>query len=195
MRLAGCLSTLSTKGMGDGPCTSAQNRSSQGHHLQDEAGNCTRSCALGLCVGLPRGVVLMDAGYGPIPLCVGVYRTGPELVASILPETSVWALRTGPRPPKKWSGNGRSPKLLRRDSKHRPISVTKLAIGPPAHAWHKITCREGTAEQLSSRFARVRVRPAPVLVNSGGPSLVLRKQPSGSMRRGRLPMQRSLRRD
>ncbi len=114
-------------------------------------------------------------------------------MAGILPETSVWALRTGPRPPKKWSGNGRSPKLLRRDSKHRPISVTKLAIGPPAHAWHKITCREGTAEQLSSRFARVRVHPAPVLVNSGGPSLVLRKQPSGSMRRGCLPMKRSLR--
>lgn len=32
------------------------------------------------------------------------------------------------------------------------------AIGLPAHAWHKITWREGTAEPLSSRFARVRVR-------------------------------------
>src|ERR1700745_1420157 len=72
----------------------------------------------------------------------------------------VWALGTGPRPPKKWSGNGRPPKLLRRDSKHRPISAKKLAIGLPAHAWHKITWREGTAERLSSRFARVRVRPA-----------------------------------
>jgi SRSO17 transposase len=50
--------------------------------------------------------------------------------------------------------------LLRRDSKHRPISVKKLAIGLPAHAWRKITWREGTAERLSSRFARMRVRPA-----------------------------------
>jgi len=50
--------------------------------------------------------------------------------------------------------------LLRRDSKHRPISAKKLAIGLPSHAWHKITWREGTAERLSSRFARVRVRPA-----------------------------------
>src|SRR6201989_1941811 len=49
---------------------------------------------------------------------------------------------------------------LGRDSKHRPISARKLAIGLPAHAWHKITWREGTAERLSSRFARVRVRPA-----------------------------------
>src|SRR6476661_10222619 len=64
------------------------------------------------------------------------------------------------RVPKKWLGNGRPPKLLGRDSKHRPISARKLAIGLPAHAWHKITWREGTAERLSSRFARVRVRPA-----------------------------------
>ena len=35
-----------------------------------------------------------------------------------------------------------------------------FAIRLPSHAWHKITWREGTAERLSSRFARVRVRPA-----------------------------------
>ena len=46
------------------------------------------------------------------------------------------------------------------DSKHGPISAKKLATGLPSHAWHKITWREGTAERLSSRFARVRVRPA-----------------------------------
>ena len=50
--------------------------------------------------------------------------------------------------------------MLRRDSEYRPISAKKLAIGLPPHAWHKITWREGTAERLSSRFARVRVRPA-----------------------------------
>jgi SRSO17 transposase len=50
--------------------------------------------------------------------------------------------------------------LLRRDGKHQPISVKKLAIGLPPHAWRKITWREATAEPLSSRFARVRVRAA-----------------------------------
>ncbi|MCK1412421.1 hypothetical protein IVB55_05025 [Bradyrhizobium sp. CW4] len=45
-------------------------------------------------------------------------------------------------------------------SKHRPVSVKKLAIGLPAHDWHKIAWPEGTAERLSSRFAGVRVRPA-----------------------------------
>ena len=115
------------------------------------------ACAM----GLPRGVVLMDAGYGTDTALRGsITELGLSYVAGILPQTSVWALGTGPRPPKKWSGNGRPPKLLRRDSKHRPISARKLAIGLPAHAWHKITWREGTAERLSSRFARVRVRPA-----------------------------------
>jgi SRSO17 transposase len=111
--------------------------------------------------GLPRGVVLMDAGYGTDTALRGnITALGLSYVAGIQPQTSVWVPGTGPRPPKKWSGNGRPPKLLRRDSKHRPISVKKLAIGLPPHAWHKITWREGTAERLSSRFARVRVRPA-----------------------------------
>ena len=63
-------------------------------------------------------------------------------------------------PAKAWSGHGRPPKLLRRDGKHRPISVKKLAVGLPSKAWRKITWREGKAEPLSSRFARVRVRAA-----------------------------------
>ncbi|MCK1412419.1 hypothetical protein IVB55_05015 [Bradyrhizobium sp. CW4] len=33
--LAGSLSALSTKGVGDGPCTSAQSRSPQGNYLQN----------------------------------------------------------------------------------------------------------------------------------------------------------------
>jgi len=103
----------------------------------------------------------MDAGYGTDTALRGsITALGLSYVAGIQPQTSVWAPGTGPRPPKKWSGNGRPPKLLRRDSKHRPISAKKLAIGLPSHAWHKITWREGTAERLFSRFARVRVRPA-----------------------------------
>ena len=46
-----------------------------------------------------------------------------------MPQTSVWAPGTGPQPPKAWSGCGRPPKLLRRDGKHQPISVKKLAFG------------------------------------------------------------------
>ena len=81
-------------------------------------------------------------------------------VAGIMPNTTVWASGTGPLPPKKWSGRGRPPKLIRRDDKHQPISVKELALGLPKRAWRTIKWREGTAEWLSSRFARVRVRVA-----------------------------------
>jgi SRSO17 transposase len=63
-----------------------------------------------------------------------------------------------PRPPKKWSGHGRPPKLLRRDDKHKLASV-KLAFALPKRAWRTITWREATGE-MSSRLARVRVRVA-----------------------------------
>jgi hypothetical protein len=63
-------------------------------------------------------------------------------------------------PPKKWSGRGRPPKLIRRDAKHRPRSVKALARDLPKRAWRTIEWREGTAERLSSRFALVRVRVA-----------------------------------
>ena len=47
-----------------------------------------------------------------------------------------------------------------RDSRHQPISVKALAHSLPAKAWRTITWREGTAEPLTSRFARLRVRAA-----------------------------------
>ena len=61
---------------------------------------------------------------------------------------------------KTWSGHGRPPKLIRRDRNDRPTSVKQLALGLPAKAWRKIVWREGSAEQLSSRFARLRIRVA-----------------------------------
>lgn len=111
--------------------------------------------------GLPRGVLLMDAGYGcNTELRTSISALALRYVAGILPNTSVWASGTGPLPPKKWSGNGRPPKLMRRDGKHQPISVKELALGLPKHAWRTIGWREGTIDMLSSRFARVRVRAA-----------------------------------
>src|SRR5450631_370040 len=111
--------------------------------------------------GLPRGVALMDAGYGcNTDLRTSVSALGLRYVAGILPNTSVWAPGTGPLPPKKRSDRGPTPKLIRRDQKHQPVSVKELALGLPKHAWRSIKWREGTSEQLSSLFARVRVRVA-----------------------------------
>ena len=111
--------------------------------------------------GLPCGVVLMDAGYGcNTDLRTGVSALALSYVAGIMPQTSVWASGTGPLRPKKWSGCGRTPKLIRRDDKHQPISVKKLALSLQKRFWRTIKWREGTTERLSSRFARVRVRVA-----------------------------------
>lgn len=111
--------------------------------------------------GLPRGVVLMDTGYGAdTDLRTSITTLGLTYVAGIMPQTSVWAPGTRPLPAKTWSGQGRPPKLIRRDAEHRPISVKALARGLPARAWRMIEWREGTAVRLSSRFARVRVRAA-----------------------------------
>src|SRR5471030_2095607 len=98
--------------------------------------------------GIARGVVLMDAGYG----CNTNLRTGISAlalcyVAGVLSQTSVWVSGTGPLPPKKWSGRGRQPKLIRRDDKHQPVSVKELALGLPTRAWRTIKWREGTTER------------------------------------------------
>jgi SRSO17 transposase len=108
--------------------------------------------------GLPRGVVLLDAGYGNnSELRTDITALDLAYVAGILSNTSVWPPGTGPLPAKKWSGRGRPPKLLRRDAKHLPVSVKDLALSFPKRAWRTIEWREGTAERLCSRFARVRV--------------------------------------
>jgi SRSO17 transposase len=111
--------------------------------------------------GLPRGVVLLDAGYGNnSELRTDITALDLTYVAGIVPTTTVWAPGTGPLPPKKWSGHGRRPTRLRRNARHRPVSVKELALGLSKRAWRTIEWREGTAEPLTSCFARVRVRAA-----------------------------------
>jgi SRSO17 transposase len=112
--------------------------------------------------GLPRGVVLMDAGYGNHSnLRAGITALELCYVAGILSNTTVWAPGTGPLPPMPCvPGRGRPAKRLRRDAEHRPIKVKDLALSLPAKAWRTTTWREGTNAPLKSRFARVRIRIA-----------------------------------
>ncbi len=111
--------------------------------------------------GLARGVALMDAAYGNNShLRAEITGLGVSYVVGILSNTSVWAPGTGPLAAKKWSGRGRPPKLLRRDAKHKPLSVKELALLLPERAWRSVEWREGTAERLRSRFACVRARVA-----------------------------------
>jgi SRSO17 transposase len=99
-------------------------------------------------VGIPRGMVLLDAGYGhDSKLREGITELGLAYVAGIQPQTLVWTPNTRPR---------RAPKNGRRDEPDA-ISVKEVALGLRAKAWRTIKWREGTNEWLSSRFARVRI--------------------------------------
>ena len=114
-----------------------------------------------LAAGVPRGVVLMDAGYGAdTDLRDAITALGLRYSAGILLSTTIWPKGQGPLPPKAWSGRGRKPTRLRRDAEHQPVDVKSLALGLPANLWQTVTWREGCAVDMTSRFARVRVRPA-----------------------------------
>src|SRR5215813_12934442 len=103
-------------------------------------------------VGLPRGVGLMDAAYGnDSRLRSGMTALGVMYVAGIVPNTLMWPSGSGPqRRGKPLNNTGR------RDEPNL-ISAKEVALGLPKRAWRTIKWREGSSEQLSSRFARVRV--------------------------------------
>jgi SRSO17 transposase len=102
--------------------------------------------------GLPRGVVLMDAAYGnDSRLRTGLTSLGLTYVAGVLPNVLMWPSGVGPRRKGKPLNN-----TGRRDEPDL-ISAKQVALALPRRAWRTIRWREGSADWLSSRFARVRV--------------------------------------
>jgi SRSO17 transposase len=103
--------------------------------------------------GLPLGVLLMDIDYGrDSRLRTSVSALGLSYVVGIQPNVLMWAPGTGPkRPDKSLNNNGRrnEPDL---------ISAKEVVRALGEDAWHTIRWREGSADWLCSRFARVRVR-------------------------------------
>ena len=130
-------------------------------HVPDEIGFRTKpqialqqlrtACA----AGVPRGVVLMDASYGSnMTLRAGVSALGLQYAAAIVATVKVRAARDGGAPGER-------------------VSVKDLALSLPNHAWRTITWRQGTADLLRSRFARVRVRASPTRGRVGRPEETL----------------------
>lgn len=94
--------------------------------------------------GVPRGAALLDASYGSnSALRTGISALGLEYVAAIVSNLKVR-------------------RASKRGVSERRLSVKELARKLPDHAWRTITWREGTNKRLRSRFARVRVRTAPM---------------------------------
>jgi SRSO17 transposase len=103
--------------------------------------------------GLAPGVLLMDLDYGrDSRLRAGVSALGLSYVAGIQPNVLMWPPGTGPKRPDKALNN-----TGRRDEPDL-ISAKEVARALPKQAWRTIKWREGSADWLSSRFARVRVR-------------------------------------
>ncbi len=102
--------------------------------------------------GLPRGVGLMDTAYGnDSRLRAGMTALKVLYVAGILPNTLMWRSGTGPRRKGKPLNN-----TGRRDEPEL-ISAREVTLGLPKRAWRTVKWREGSADWLSARFARVRV--------------------------------------
>ena len=105
--------------------------------------------------GLPRGVVLIDAGYGvETKFRSEISALKLTYVAGVKTTTTVWAPETVALSQPTNSGR------RCRASRTPQISVEKLALSLPKSSWKTIRWRDGTNEVLSSRFARVRVRCA-----------------------------------
>ncbi len=112
--------------------------------------------------GLEPGVVLADAGYGHSGrFRDGLAALGLDYIVGVLGKATVWPAgkapetrrKRGPGGAKKGSGQGGGEALLQQ--------VSALAKGLPVAAWRRVNWREGVAARLSSRFAALRVHPAP----------------------------------
>lgn len=101
--------------------------------------------------GLPRGVVLMDPGYGhDAKMRSGVWGLGLAYVAGIQGNDTVFDPDADIEPDRP------SPRHGRLDEPD-VTSAKQVALGLPARAWRQVEWREGTNAPLSSRFARVRL--------------------------------------
>jgi SRSO17 transposase len=114
-----------------------------------------------LSEGAPRHCVLADAGYGiDYAFRQGLSDQGLAYVVGITSAVVVWPPGVQPLPPKPYRGMGRPPVMPRRTAKRQPVNVRTLALGLPNSAFHNISWREGSNEQLTGRFAALRVRCA-----------------------------------
>jgi len=116
-----------------------------------------------VAAGVPRGAVLGDAAYGDAAygddcgLRDELTEQGLIYALGIRPQTAVWWGEHQPTAVPLPAAQGRPRARLQRDAAHQPINVRALAQALPARAFRTLTWRQGTAESLSGRFARVRV--------------------------------------
>jgi SRSO17 transposase len=114
-----------------------------------------------LAAGMPPGTVLADAAYGDeAQFRDRLSQWGLRYAVGVKAATALWWGSHQPAPPPQASGHGRPRIRLLRDAAHQPIAVRELAHALAPRSFRRITWRQGVAQPLASRFARVRVRAA-----------------------------------
>jgi SRSO17 transposase len=114
-----------------------------------------------LAADAPRHCVLADAAYGTETYFrLRLSELGLPYMVGIVSSVSVWPPGVDPLPAKPYSGRGRPPLAPRRTRRRQPRSVSALAHSLSPTAWQRVSWREGSNQQLSGRFAAVRVRHA-----------------------------------
>jgi SRSO17 transposase len=110
--------------------------------------------------GIPTAPVLADAAYGgDSRLRKAITELGLQYMVGVQSSMSVWKPGEGPLPNKPGKEYGPD-RLKGRSRAHHPVSTKEVALSLPESAWKTITWREGSRNDLSSRFAAVRLRPA-----------------------------------
>jgi SRSO17 transposase len=114
-----------------------------------------------LANGVPPAVALIDPAYGnDSKLRAGISELGLSYAAGILPTTMSGGLarqRCHRPPDRAVAARPSACAVTRRIGRSRPKT---LAMELPADAWQPLEWRDGSNAPLTSRFARLRVRPA-----------------------------------
>jgi SRSO17 transposase len=110
---------------------------------------------LAVVADIAPGNVVADAGYGnDSKFRDGVTALGLRYVVGIQTNLLLWKADAIPPPPGR--RGGKPSHAARREQQ---VSAKELALGLPAEAWRDVTWRV-MDDPLTSRFARLRVRPA-----------------------------------
>jgi SRSO17 transposase len=114
---------------------------------------------------VPTGVVSADAGYGNIAdFRIGLADRKLPFVVGIQSTTGVWADGDNlvSAPPGRRGRPRRKPVDV-----GPPVSVEQLSRGWPQEQWRRVTWREGTKGEMTSRFAAARVLPSHSYLHGG----------------------------
>jgi SRSO17 transposase len=110
-----------------------------------------------LAAGLPRRLVLADAGYGDCcEFRDGLTSRGCNYLVGVSGIRLVWPPGSNPREPTKRKGSGR-PRSQYRDGNRKPIALSEIA---ETLDYRKYSCADGKGGSKSGYFAFARVRSA-----------------------------------